>query len=58
MNIRGVGTDLLRLKLRILSDEDLWWLFLQHREESREFGKNWSLEKLLVLYPEAAHSGP
>jgi hypothetical protein len=38
MNIRGLGTDRLRLKLRILSDEDLWWLFLQHREEcSREF---------------------
>ena len=38
MNIRGLGTDRLRLKLRILSDEDLWWLFLHHREEcSREF---------------------
>jgi len=38
MNIRGLGTDRLRLKLRILSDEDLWWLFLHHREKcSREF---------------------
>ena len=38
MNIRGLGADRLRLKLRILSDEDLWWLFLHHREEcSREF---------------------
>src|SRR2546427_5305064 len=38
MNIRGLGTDRLRLKLRIMSDEDLWWLFLHHREEcSDEF---------------------
>src|SRR5882672_4641574 len=38
MNIRGLGTDRLRLKLRIMSDEDLWWMFLHHREEcSREF---------------------
>ena len=38
MNIRRLGTDRLRLKLRIMSDEDLWWLFLHHREEcSREF---------------------
>ncbi len=38
MNIRGLGTDRLRLKLRIMSDDDLWWLFLNHREEcSQEF---------------------
>jgi hypothetical protein len=38
MNIRGLGTDRLRLKLRITSDADLWWLFLHHREEcSQEF---------------------
>src|SRR5205807_7980266 len=38
MNIRGLGTDRLRLKLRIMGDDDLWWLFLHHREEcSREF---------------------
>lgn len=38
MRIIGRGTDRLRLKLRIMSDEDLWWLFLNHREEcSREF---------------------
>jgi hypothetical protein len=38
MNIRGLGTDRLSLKLRMMSDEDLWWLFLHHREEcSREF---------------------
>jgi hypothetical protein len=38
MNIRGLGTDRLRLKLGIMSDEDLWWQFLHHREEcSREF---------------------
>ena len=38
MNIRGLGTERLSLKLRMMSDEDLWWLFLNHREEcSREF---------------------
>ncbi len=38
MNITGLGTHRLRLKLRIMSDEDLWWLFLNHREEcSQEF---------------------
>jgi hypothetical protein len=33
MNTRGLGTDRLRLKLRIMSDEDLRWRFLHHREE-------------------------
>ena len=33
MNITGLGTGHLRLKLRIMSDDDLWWLFLDHREE-------------------------
>ena len=38
MKIIGRGTDRLRLKLRIMSDDDLWWLFLNHREEcSHEF---------------------
>jgi len=38
MYITGLGTDRLRLKLRIMSDDDLWWLFLNHREEcSPEF---------------------
>jgi hypothetical protein len=38
MNIIGLGIDRLRLKLRIMSDDDLWWVFLNHREEcSREF---------------------
>jgi hypothetical protein len=36
MNITGLGTDRLRLKLRIMSDDDLWWLFLDHREECLE----------------------
>src|SRR5215470_15218414 len=36
MNLRG--RNRLPLKLRIMSDEDLWWLFLHHRKEcSREF---------------------
>ena len=38
MKIIGLGIDRLRLKLRIMSDDDLWWLFLNHREEcSQEF---------------------
>jgi hypothetical protein len=38
MNARELETNPLRLKLRIMSDKDLWWLFLHHREEcSREF---------------------
>jgi hypothetical protein len=38
MRIIGRTTDRLRLKLRIMSDEDLWWLFLDHREEcSQDF---------------------
>ena len=38
MKITGLGNDRLRLKLRIMSDDDLWWLFLNHREEcSHEF---------------------
>jgi hypothetical protein len=38
MNIIGLGTYRLRRKLRVMSDEDLWWLFLHHRPGcSREF---------------------
>ncbi len=38
MRIIGLGTDRLRLKLRIMSDDDLWWHYVNHREEcSREF---------------------
>ena len=38
MKIPGLGIDRLRLKLRIMSDADLWWVFLHHREEcSHEF---------------------
>jgi hypothetical protein len=33
MNTTGLGADRRRLKLRIMSDDDLWWLFLNHREE-------------------------
>jgi hypothetical protein len=33
MKITGLGTYGLRLKLRRMSDDDLWWLFLNHREE-------------------------
>ena len=38
MNVKGSGACRLRLKLRVMRDEDLWWLFLNHRAEcKREF---------------------
>ncbi len=38
MNHTGLGTDRLRLKLRIMGDDDLWWLFLNRPEEcSQQF---------------------
>ena len=38
MKIIGLGIDRLCRKLRIMGDEDLWWVFLNHREEwSHEF---------------------
>ena len=38
MKMSGLGIDRLRLKLRIMSNDDLWWVFLNHREEcAREF---------------------
>jgi hypothetical protein len=38
MKIIGLKTYRLRLKLRIMSDQDLWTLFVHHREEcSGEF---------------------
>jgi hypothetical protein len=38
MSLGGRGTDRVRLRLRIMSDRDLCWLFLNHREEcTREF---------------------
>jgi hypothetical protein len=38
MNIIGLGIERLRLKLRVMSDADLWWVFVHHREEcSHEF---------------------
>src|SRR6266852_8885120 len=55
MNIRGLGTDRLRLKLRILSDEDPWWLFLHHREEcSREFWEELENRKAAGTLSEAS----
>src|SRR5438046_5016670 len=67
MKITGLGTDRLRLKLRIMSDDDLWWLFLNHRHEcSQEFWERignsksrWYIiqRKPLVHYPTTVHSG-
>jgi hypothetical protein len=33
MNGRGPGTCRLRIKLRVMRDEDLWWQFLNHRAD-------------------------
>ena len=33
MNGKGPGACRLRVKLRVMRDEDLWWLFLNHRPE-------------------------
>ncbi len=58
MKIIGRGTDRLRLKLRIMSDDDLWWVFLNHREEcSHEFWEELETRKaadsnLIKLTPE------
>jgi hypothetical protein len=35
LNISGLGTARLSLKLRIMSDDDLWWILLHHRPECR-----------------------
>ena len=46
MNISGLGIDRLRRKLRIMSDDDLWWIFLNHREEcSDEFWEELEIRK-------------
>ena len=38
MEITLLAAESLRRKLRMMGDEDLWWLFLHHREEcSQEF---------------------
>jgi len=33
MNGKGPGACRLRIKLRVMRDEDLWWLFLNRRAE-------------------------
>jgi hypothetical protein len=46
MNIIGLGIERLRLKLRVMSDADLWWVFVHHREEcSHEFWKELETRK-------------
>jgi len=58
MKITGLGTDHLRLKLRIMSAEDLWWLFLNHREEcSQEFWEELETRKDAGTLPKTVHSG-
>jgi hypothetical protein len=55
MNIIGLGTYRLPLKLRIMSDEDLWWLFLHHREEcSREFWEELDTRKAAGILSKAS----
>jgi len=36
MNTTEQGTDRLRLTLRIMSDDDLWWFFLDHPRRCKE----------------------
>jgi hypothetical protein len=36
MNIKRLGADGPRLKLKVMSDVDLWWLCLNHREECHQ----------------------
>ncbi len=36
MNITGPATYRLHLKLRIMSDDDLWWFFIDHQEECQQ----------------------
>ena len=36
MNSKELGTDRLRLNLRVMTDDDLWRLLLDHREERLE----------------------
>ncbi len=36
MNSTELGTDRLRLKLRIMTDDDLWRVLLDHREERQQ----------------------
>ncbi len=58
MNITGLGTDRLRLKLRIMSDDELWRLLLDHPHQClHEFWEKCWLEKPLVPYPRTVRSG-
>ena len=58
MKFTGVGTDRLRLKLRIMSDDDLWWLFLNHREEClQDFWGEVETRKAAGMLSKAVHSG-
>jgi hypothetical protein len=55
MNIRGFGTNRLRPRLRLMSDGDLWSLFLNHREEcSREFWQEVENRKAAGILSEAS----
>jgi hypothetical protein len=50
MKIVGLGTNRLRLKLRIMRDDDLWWVFLNHREEcSQDFWEELENRKAGIL---------
>src|SRR6267143_2698989 len=56
MNIIGLGTYRLRRKLRVMSDEGLWWLFLHHRPEcSREFWEELENRKAAGILSKDAH---
>jgi hypothetical protein len=55
MKIAGLETHRLRLKLRIMSADDLWRLFLNHREEcSHEFWEELENRKAAGTLSEAS----
>ena len=59
MNITELGAHRLRLTLRIMSDDELWGLLLDHPNQClQEFWeRSASSEKLLVPYPRTVRFG-
>ena len=55
MNLDGLGTSRLSLKLRMMSDDDLWWVLLHHREEcGREFWREVENRKAAGILSDAS----
>jgi hypothetical protein len=55
MNVDGLGTSRFSLKLRMMSDDDLWWILLHHREEcGREFWREVENRKAAGILSDAS----